>query len=94
MSNGKKKYYELLKAWNDRAAVPHEMTAREYLKERNRMESWSAENCSQASFDCDNWCWECPYDQVPSCVDEANRPLEAIAIVEKWAREHPEEVSK
>lgn len=69
-------------------AVSQEMSASEYLKERTRMEAWSAENCNQASLDCDDECCECPYDQVPDCKDEANRPLEAIAIVEKWAKEH------
>lgn len=71
-------------------SVPHEMSAAEYLKERTRMEVWSAENCNQAILDCDDECCECPYDRVPDCKDEANRPLEAVAIVYAWAREHPE----
>ncbi len=70
--------------------VEQPMSAVEYLKERNRMESWSAENCNQASLDCDDECCKCPYGRVPNCKDEANRPLEAIAIVEAWAKEYPE----
>ena len=74
--------------------IPQEMTAAEYLKQKYRMDDWSAENCNRIADVCDVECNDCPYDQVPSCTDEAKRPLEAVAIVEKWAREHPEERSE
>ena len=41
-------------------SLVREMSASEYLKERTRMEAWSAENCNQAILDCDDECCECP----------------------------------
>lgn len=62
------------------------MTTVEYLKARKRM--------------CDRYvssipaCEGCPLDS-PNCTEcsdyEETCPEEAIAIVEKWAKEHPEE---
>lgn len=67
----------------------NEMTALEYLKERARMVKYADGRCGIG-------CSECPLDLGISgkvgvyCeVLENERPKEAIAIVQKWAEEHP-----
>ena len=61
--------------------IPHEMTAVEYAHHHGRM-------CSKAHIFCNN----CPiYSANYDCVEfERDYPEEAVAIVEKWAKEHPE----
>lgn len=69
-------------------AVPQEMSAREYLKARERL---CAERLS--NYGCNG----CPMLKHKGCdceTIEDNHPDEAIAIVEEWAREHPEERSE
>lgn len=70
-------------------AVQQEMSAREYAKAKWQM-------CKSA-FYCEN----CPMivwrdlDDSRSCSEWAAKyPEKAVAIVEKWAREHPEERSE
>lgn len=64
-----------------------EMSAREYLKARERLcyEQLSNNSC----------CSGCLMLQCKGCdceTIESNRPDDAVAIVKKWAKEHPEEV--
>jgi hypothetical protein len=70
------------------SAVPREMSAREYAKARGKM-------CHSFRH-CGNGCpiYEALYDwggsDTFSCAEfEAERPEEAVAFVEAWAREHP-----
>jgi ssDNA-binding Zn-finger/Zn-ribbon topoisomerase 1 len=73
-------------------AVPQEMSVREYVRERDRM-------CAHHNAFCD----DCPVlpermegeKVLHNCPIWTMRdPEKAVAIVEKWAREHPEEVGK
>lgn len=79
---------------NDIPAVPHEMTAREFLKEFERM---CKVNGGSTIFKCST---ECPiFDKVKGYLLKCepwvkHHPEEAVAIVEKWAREHPERSEK
>lgn len=70
-----------------RPAVPQEMSAMEYLKMRDRMAIELGELCSACH--CEGKCWDCPY-HAPDTEDEMKHPDRSVALVEKWAREHPE----
>jgi len=72
---------------DDILAAPHEMSAVEYLKVRERMASELAELCSECH--CEGKCWSCSY-HTPDTEDEMKHPDRSVALVEKWAREHPE----
>ena len=60
------------------------MTALEYFKEKNRMN----EKCALDCHSCPLSSYNNPTEK--SCADvERLHPEEAIAIVEKWSKEHP-----
>jgi hypothetical protein len=81
----------LISEANKIPAVPQEMSAVEYLKVRERMASKLGELCSACH--CEGKCWDCPY-HAPDTEDEMKYPDRSVALVEKWAREHPEERSE
>ena len=59
------------------------MNAIEYIKAKGRMcESFDSQLC----FD------ECPLQELCSCED--TDPETAVAIVKKWAKDHPEKIRK
>ena len=60
------------------ADVPHEMTAREFVRALFGLTS---------EFNDERWDVFCRYQQ-------ATTPEEAVTIVEAWAKEHPEERSE
>lgn len=72
----------------DIPSAPHEMTAREFFEEYQRM-------CLTV-----DGCGDCPIMGIDTCAGFPCRyraylnPDKAVAIVEKWAREHPEERSE
>lgn len=68
------------------AAVSHEMTAREFVIAHHRM--------CQSKMECVE-CRICHDDGEPrSCaVLMGLNPDDTVAVVEAWAREHPEEVN-
>lgn len=74
------------RVFNALKAVPQEMTAREYTVAREKM--------CDSFYPCDEGCpiWDFMRKRgESSCPDfEASHPFDFIAIVEKWAREHPE----
>lgn len=68
-------------------AVPREMTAREYVKARSRMCDAQYELFGSDEHDM-TACIECPLEDY---CEGVKKDAEAeVAIVEKWAREHPE----
>lgn len=76
--------------WNERpstADVPQEMSAVEYTAAREKM--------CDSFYPCDEGCpiWDFMRKRgESSCPDfEVSHPFDFIAIVEKWAREHPED---
>lgn len=74
---------EILGSIDDIPTVPHEMSAREYLHTTRRM-------CIYYEA-----CILCPAFGI-ACgkLDVEDSAIEqAVAIVEKWAQEHPEEVN-
>ena len=71
----------------DIPAVPQEMSAREFVSAFQLM-------CYKENID---GCSACPLWQTTpkyDCMLRENDPETIVAIVEKWAREHPEERSK
>lgn len=69
-------------------AVPHEMTAREYLKTMRPI-CEDGRNCGKCPLSYNN------NGAGINCQDyAAYYPEEAVATVEKWAREHLEERSE
>jgi hypothetical protein len=76
---------DVLDAIADIPAVPQEMSAREYLKVRERMASELGELCSACH--CEGKCWDCPY-HTPDTEDEMKYPDRSVALVEKWAKAH------
>lgn len=68
------------------AAVSHEMTAKEFVREHHRM--------CQSKMECAE-CRICHDDREPrSCaVMMGLNPDDTVAVVEQWAREHPEGVN-
>ncbi len=79
---------EILGSIDDMPTIPQEMSAREYVRERDRM-------CAHHNAFCD----DCPV--LPERMEGEkvlhNCPIwtmrdheKAVAIVEKWAQEHPE----
>ena len=58
------------------SAAPHEMLAEEFVRARDRM-------CAVMAA-----CADCPYKIY--CIGARVDAKEEVAIVEKWAREHPE----
>lgn len=85
--------YDCFNCWHeemqeDIPAVPHEMSTREYLAAEQRM-------CFDENVGKRN-CLTCPLSSRinPARIDcgdyKRENPEEAVAIVEKWAREHPE----
>lgn len=70
-------------------AVPHEMSAREYIRQQYRMCMTQSDGAK---------CEGCPLS--PSVTGEycdtyeVLYPEQAVSIVEKWAKEHPEERSE
>lgn len=79
---------DVLDAISDIPAVPHEMTAREYLMVRTRM-CYKYESCEGCPLNIINEKYNCLCFSVESQSQE-----EAVAIVEEWAREHPEKRSE
>lgn len=73
---------------NETPAVPHEMTAREYLMVRTRM-CYKYEACEGCPLNIINEKYNCLCFEV-----ESQSPEEAVAVVEAWAHEHPEERSE
>lgn len=72
-----------------------EMSAVEYFNTKERLYKWIIENCGETLCkDCIRT--DCPFDrqQPPLFTLEARNPKEAIAIVQKWAKEHPEKKHK
>ena len=75
--------------WNHSKERPHEMTAREFVKAKNRM-------CGIYYV---NYCKGCPLSEgnnnqfKPCVILEKENPEAAISIVEQWAKEHPEKRS-
>ena len=65
------------------SSMKHEMTAREFAIQFNRMCNAEAD------------CGECPLGKAKDytlCRDyQITHPIETVSIVEKWAAEHPEE---
>lgn len=88
--------YDCYNCWHeemqeDAPAVPHEMTAREFARDRNRMCLFHFSFCNGCTvlperMECGEVIHDCPLWTLRD-------PDKAIAIVEKWAREHPEERS-
>lgn len=85
--------YDCCNCWHeemqeDAPAVPQEMTAKEYIATLNRM-------CGIHYVDCE----KCPLETEnngqgkPCSILQKENPEVSIAIVEKWAREHPEKVN-
>lgn len=78
-------------------AVPQEMSAREFLKEKARMKATLLEECKKRVQCREPSCRICQWsyrDRVPDGNFERENPQQAISIVEAWAREHPEERSE
>jgi hypothetical protein len=72
-------------------AVPHEMSAREYLYHRNRIcHARYAERQDDDEFLCE----KCVLKEACAPSGEAAEISKSIAIVEKWAQEHPERRSE
>ena len=77
---------EFEKRLNELSVVPQPMTAAEYIKQQFRMCMAQSDGVK---------CEGCPLS--PSVTGEycdtyeVLHPEEAVAIVEKWAREHPDE---
>lgn len=68
-------------------AVPREMTAREYLHHRNRIcHTRYVERQDDDEFLCE----KCVLKEACAPSDDAAEISKSIAIVEEWAREHPE----
>lgn len=61
-----------------------EMTALEYLKERNRMTKKCSISCSECGISYEN-----NGEKYTCDVFECDFPEKAISIVQKWAEEHP-----
>lgn len=68
-------------------AVPDEMSAREFMKLRSRI---CHEQYINRQSDDDWLCDGCVLKACCSPADSEGREAEAVAIVENWAREHPE----
>lgn len=83
---GKLVSFVTIKDINCVPAVPREMTAREFVKAHHRM--------CQSGISCDE-CGITHDGEVPrSCVVLMGlNPDDTVAIVEKWAQEHPEEAN-
>lgn len=85
---------EAVAAWNTRVAVPHEMTAREYIREYRRMcNFYFGKPATDGGLD---GCGDCPgrLNGKKNCIFSPTRDESSIPIVEAWAREHPEERSE
>lgn len=64
-------------------AVPHEMTAREYIITEERCKSWCLSNSG---------CESCRYHEF--CWADAIEPEEYLRFYTLWAKEHPERSEK
>ena len=81
----------LIKEVSTIPAVPHEMTAREYLYHRNRIcHARYVERQDDDEFLCE----KCVLKEVCAPSNEAAEISKSIAIIEQWAKEHPEKKRK
>lgn len=76
-------------------AVQHEMTARELFSVRDRMcnSNYNGGHMTPACKTCPLWRDNNGHDMYCGTLMTL-RPLDFVALVEKWAREHPEERSE
>ena len=73
--------------------VKQPMSAVEYFKEKARMKATLLEECKKRVQCREPNCHRCQWsyrDRVPSGNFEREFPNEAVAIVEEWAKGHPE----
>lgn len=71
---------EIIYEVDDIPAVPHEMSAREYLQTHDRFVAW----CTNQP------CSRCNYRHGSCLMSLAITPEQRVADMQKWAREHPE----
>lgn len=74
--------------------APQEMSAKEYIRVHERMCDFYFGKEPADMLDI-GWCGDCPFGKNGrnGCWLKPGRNERSIAIVEKWAREHPEERS-
>lgn len=73
---------------NNIPAAPHEMTAREFVYEHQRLELW----CIGRRCDACEYFMQCPINRADLTTKEMSEKLPLF--VEKWAAEHPEKKRK